>query len=285
MLQPICYHCSSALSIKYHKKSRVNKIYSIYDCHKCNLWQIYPLPDGQELNKLYQDEYFTQRTERGYNNYHSLIVKKSILSTLKKNLKGLSFYAWENTLEVGEKKTLDIGCAAGHCTEFFSKRGWDALGIDIAESMIDEGLKQAISLQKVDFLDMNIADQTYGLITLWATIEHLPNIDLILQKISRVLTPNGKLYLSTCHIGLWAKRYGIGWRYLNVPEHLWYFSRHALKIWLRKYHLNLEHSFTYGSGYTTLEYGSQIYKTKKRLADWSAKYFHTGDMIVGSFSK
>lgn len=64
----------------------------------------------------------------------------------------------------------------------------------------------------------------FDLITLWASIEHLHKPKETLEKIYTHLKPGGRVILSTCRWGILAKLQGPSWRYLNVPEHLYYYS-------------------------------------------------------------
>jgi hypothetical protein len=97
---------------------------------------------------------------------------------------------------------------------------------------------------------------------------------------AELLAPDGKIYLSTCNTGYFARRYGNSWRYLNVPEHVFYFNRQSLAQLANKCGLKITRAFSYGSGYTTIEDSSWWYRLKKRIADRLARYALSGDMIV-----
>ena len=279
----LCYSNNSSFKFKYSKKSSNGSSYSVYECIVCNQLQIFPIPSQQELNLLYQGSYFSQRTDRGYHDYNSLTVKSSIVSTFEKNLKQLDFFNWEKNLI--SKKSLDVGCAGGHFVEYLHNRGWESFGIDVSTTMIEYAKTQNLKVIEGDFLQVSYEPNSFDLITFWATIEHLREPSLFLNKINSLIKPNGMIYISTCHLGFWAKIRGIDWRYLNVPEHIWYFSKHSLKQWGKNSNLVLIDSFTYGSGFTMKEKASWLYKIIKRIADFSAKKNQLGDMIVCKFRK
>lgn len=238
-----------------------------------------PLPSPAELTELYQNEYFKERSDRGYADYTSEKIYRSVVSTLAKNLADLDFPAWEKSLPA-EKRLLEVGCAAGHAVAYFQNRGWQVLGMDIAHEMIEAGLKAGRNLIEADFLGFDFKGQKFNLITHWATLEHLPQAEDFLRKMASLLAPGGKIYLSTCNTGYFARRYGTAWRYLNVPEHVFYFNRKSLSYLAEKCGLKITRAFSYGSGYTTKENAGLLYRIAKKISDRLARFFLSGDMIV-----
>ncbi len=282
---PDCILCDRKLKLKYLKKNN-NREYLIYACAICRFWQLSPIPSMKDLSVLYQNNYFKTRTDRGYDDYLSDKVSASIKQTFKKNLKQLNFYDWEQQDETKIKKSvLDVGCAAGYFVEYLQDRGWRSEGIDIAPKMVAAGQKKGLNIKKGDFLKTPYPKESYDLITLWASLEHLPNPEDFIRKFYNLLKPGGHVYISTCHIGFWAKIYRKNWRFLNVPEHIWFFSHKSIKKYFERYSFRLNTAFTYGSGLTSQNKISFMYKIIKKIADFVAKYFFLGDMIVCDFIK
>lgn len=246
-------------------------------CNDCDCWQLSPLPSDEYLNSLYQDNYFKQRTKRGYANYLSRQVRDSIRSTFKKNLSDLGFFEFSNDLT--ERKALEVGCAAGFFVEYLQDLGWSSKGIDIAAEMVDSGKAKGLDLYCDNYLEKKF-DEKFQLISFWATLEHLSNPLAFLQKMSNDLADNGVIYISTCHLGFFAKIYGNKWRYLNVPEHLFYFSLKSLEKLAAKARLKITRKFTYGSGLTARPELGWPYGLVKTAGDMAAKLSGQGDMIV-----
>ena len=261
-------------------KSGINGVdYAIHRCADCTVWQIEPMPTGEELGRLYQSEYFHKRSDRGYADYTSEKIYRSVTTTLAKNLEDLHFFDWEKTLPK-LPKLLEVGCAAGHAVTYFAVRGWQTVGIDVATEMVEAGRAVGRNLICADFLKHDFGSVRFDLITHWATLEHLPEAESFLRRMRALLAPGGKIYLSTCNTGYFARRYGTSWRYLNVPEHVFYFNLKSLSQLAQKCDLQLAHAFTYGSGFTTREGAGWFYRLSKSIADRAAKYFLSGDMIV-----
>lgn len=271
----------------FTKESPLGESFSIVECNSCGLVQVNPQPNFLDVKKYYDDSYFTQRTERGYDNYYSDKLRAEISRVFQLNLKDLNFFFWEKEriselTKEAKLSSLDIGCAAGYFVAYQKDRGYDAYGIEIADGPVRfarETLKLNIFQENFLDWDQNFQNQ-FDVITLWATIEHLHSPKETLKKIKSHLKPGGVLILSTCRYGLLAKLSGLSWRYLNVPEHLYYYSYKGLKNLLLSLGYHKPVSFTYGSGMTTRPGAGFFFKLRKRVMDRLVKWFQLGDMMV-----
>jgi 2-polyprenyl-3-methyl-5-hydroxy-6-metoxy-1,4-benzoquinol methylase len=282
-----CNTCgSNTFSEILKKESSKSEIFTVVKCDNCNLVQVNPQPTFDEVIKYYSNDYFTKRSDRGYDNYYSDKIKSEIERVFKLNLEDLDFFSWESNLSE-TKSTIDIGCAAGYFVNFMKNRGWTAHGIEIAEGPATFGKENlGLNIFQEDFLnwDTNISNK-FDLITLWASIEHLHQPKETLEKIYKHLKPNGRMILSTCRYGLQAKIKGINWRYLNVPEHLYYYSLNNIiqlssSIGFKK----IKH-ITYGSGMTNKKDANLLFKISKKFLDKLVKWTDQGDMMAVHFTK
>lgn len=279
MENPDCILCRSGdKKILFSKTSDKGEHFTLVKCRHCGLRFIAPRPTEEGMKARYQSTYFTQRTDRGYNNYFSEATMKEITRVLELNLRDLRFFEFENTLP-GERRCLDIGCAAGYSVFFMRNRGWDSYGIDIAAECIRFGKTNlGLKLIEGDYLATEFP-APFHCITLWATIEHLHLPDRVLKKVHRDLAPQGRLFLSTCRAGGFMYLHGRKWRYYNFPEHLYFFSYRQLKRILQQTGFTVQaHSF-YGSG--TGRPGTAL----RTLADRAAKKLHLGDMMIVAAEK
>ncbi|PJZ25410.1 hypothetical protein CH352_14850 [Leptospira hartskeerlii] len=280
-----CNTCSnSEFTPLFSKASPKGEIFQIVECKKCKLVQVNPQPSLEEVSKYYEDSYFTQRTDRGYDNYYSEETKKEIARVFNLNLKDLGFFDWERMLG-SERSALDVGCAAGYFLDYLKNRNWKTKGLDIASGPV-RFAKETLGLdvEQKDFLTWDLdGKEKFDLITLWASIEHLHHPKETLQKILRHLKPGGRMILSTCRYGVLAKYLGPKWRYLNVPEHLYYYSLPGIiSLGNELGYIPLGH-ISYGSGLTAKKGSGIFYKTSKKFADWAVKKFDQGDMMAVCF--
>ena len=260
---------------RFDKKGPHEEFFTLVRCRTCGLEYLNPRPLPEEMGRYYGEEYFTTRTERGYDNYFSETTKKEVQRVLALNLADLGFFHFEENLPHTRRNSLDIGCASGYCVDYLAARGWDAAGIEISEPCVSVAQQRGLNVTKGDYLSMSYPGG-FSLITMWASIEHMHRPDLFIQKISGDLAPGGMVLFSTCRADRIGFRslYGKDWRYYNFPEHLCFFSSGNLKKLLERNGLEVTACRTYGSGVGS---GGTL---KRRLADRAAKKFYLGDMMI-----
>lgn len=286
----IAIPCNSCGESKFHflfeKKSSKKEIFKIVKCKVCGLVQVNPQPSFEEVANYYSNEYFTKRTDRGYDNYYSDKVRSEIERVFRLNLEDLGFFEWDKTLSI-PKRTIDIGCAAGYFVNYMKSQNWQSEGIEIADDPVRFARDVLqLNITKVDFLNWDTeVKERFQLITLWASIEHLHKPKETLAKIYQHLQPNGRMILSTCRYGLLARLKGIHWRYMNVPEHLYYYSLHGIIRECQKIGFTKISSITYGSGMTAKKNSSWFYRISKKFMDWFVKWTNQGDMMAIQFEK
>tara|TARA_Y100001937_G_scaffold122491_1_gene183504 strand:- start:212818 stop:213726 length:909 start_codon:yes stop_codon:yes gene_type:complete len=282
-----CDLCGGArFQFLFSKSSEGGQEFGIYRCQDCSLVQTLPRPDDEELKKCYGEQYFSRRTERGYDNYMSAAMRKQLQKVWLMNLKDVEFLDFEDQrFRQEERRALDVGCAGGFFVEFLESRGWQAEGIELSESVAAAGIREmGLRIHIQDFLQFQ-PESPYDLITLWASIEHLRSPSEAMKKISSMLKPGGMLILSTCRWGALSKVQGPSWRFLNVPEHLFYFSTNTMEKLARRHGLQAQKRITYGSGFTAFEGMGVGYRLMKSVADRTVKLLGQGDMMVYSFKK
>ncbi len=273
-----CIICGqNDFSAQFSKASAMGDYFTLVKCKKCRLKFLQDVPDETEIAEYYGKEYFTKRTERGYDNYFSGKIKDEIEHVFKLNLADLDFFEFEERLKKSKEKkySLDIGCAAGYFVNYMKKRGWEASGIDISKECIDFAMHSGLDVCRGDYLKTD-SPERFDLITLWSTIEHLHRPDNILKKVYSDLKENGMIYISTCRTdGLnFMKLFGKKWRFFNFPEHIYFFSHDTINRLLKK------------SGFKIIKYktyGSNISKSRtfiRKAADYFAKKLYLGDMMI-----
>jgi ubiquinone/menaquinone biosynthesis C-methylase UbiE len=94
-------------------------------------------------------------------------------------------------------KILDLGCGAGDHTLFFKEQGFQAIGIDLSESMIQLCKKKGIDAEVMDIENLTFSNNTFD--GIWATTSLLhiekKNITPVIKKMYDILKKEGTLHV------------------------------------------------------------------------------------------
>jgi len=100
-------------------------------------------------------------------------------------------------------RLLDLGCGAGLAAEALARRGYDVLGMDAAEDAIAaaqahaEGQGLPLAYRSGLAEDLAAEGLRFPVITALEVIEHVANPGDFVATLSRLLAPDGLLFLST----------------------------------------------------------------------------------------
>jgi SAM-dependent methyltransferase len=96
----------------------------------------------------------------------------------------------------GEARILDVGCGAGGMLAPLSRYG-QVTGIDMQQELVDFCHERGFpNVRLGDAYDLPAPDGTIDLITLFDTIEHVPDDRRVLRECVRALCPGGTLFIS-----------------------------------------------------------------------------------------
>lgn len=99
-----------------------------------------------------------------------------------------------------EAPILDVGCGFGRDSAILRKMGFETVGIDMSEKLLEKGhaLHPDLSLAKMDVRSLDFTDDTFAAAWCNAVLLHLNDEDLAqaLGEILRVLKPGGVIAVS-----------------------------------------------------------------------------------------
>jgi 2-polyprenyl-3-methyl-5-hydroxy-6-metoxy-1,4-benzoquinol methylase len=108
-------------------------------------------------------------------------------------------------VELKNLTLLDFGCGNGAFLEALKFSGAKLHGTDFAATSVDKAKERSktnpliVEISTCNSLPLKYPDNTFDIITLIETIEHLKNdyLESTLQEIYRLLKPGGKLFVTT----------------------------------------------------------------------------------------
>ncbi len=131
-----------------------------------------------------------------------------------------------------EDKLLELG--AGHCeiARIFRSRGWQVHTADIQESCVAEALALGFSATRLDLNEgLPYPDGAFHFVVMLEVIEHVVRAEFALGEVARVLTPGGRLLLSTPNHAFYKSRIrGLKGRPLGMEgDHVRFFVKSQLE--------------------------------------------------------
>ncbi len=189
-----------------------------------------PQPSVDKLPSYYESEDYISHTDSKRTVFEKMyyLVKQHALND-KINLL-LKFLPKKGNL-------LDIGAGTGDFLFAANASGWKTIGIEPNEQAkklaISKGISFKNSLQDFE-------NQSFDAITMWHVLEHIPNLDLHIQELKRLLKPNGIIIIAVPNFKSFdAKYYKQFWAAYDVPRHLWHFSKYSIQNLFINYKLKL----------------------------------------------
>jgi 2-polyprenyl-3-methyl-5-hydroxy-6-metoxy-1,4-benzoquinol methylase len=158
----------------------------------------------------------------------------------------------------GETRILDIGCGTGLLAKAVRERNPESIitGLDISPYVVLDAEKNLDFFSPVDLdndRDFPDFEQKFDLIILGDVLEHLKRPDILLEKLSRYLHPEGKIIISIPNIAHWSIRLDLLMgRFIYQPtgildnSHLRFFTYQSIRELIEK------------SGYEIIQFNSNI---------------------------
>lgn len=176
-------------------------------------------PEPENLYSYYNSEDYISHTDSA-----NSLVEKLYQYIKKYNLKRK--VSLINKYTDSDKTLLDIGAGTGAFLKSAKQNGWETYGIEPSQKARDLALKKGLELKEnFDLLDK----RRFQVITLWHVLEHLPDLELQIEKITSLLNNDGTLIIAVPNFKSYdAKYYKEYWAAYDVPRHLSHFSQFSI---------------------------------------------------------
>ncbi|MGE8340600.1 MAG: class I SAM-dependent methyltransferase [Flavobacterium sp.] len=240
------------LTVKDHSVSK--EIFDLYYDEDLDMLITSPQPELQNLGKYYESEDYISHTD----NKRSLFEKayhfvKNIALKNKLNL--------INSQQPQKGKLLDIGAGTGDFLLTAKNDGWETIGVEPSDRAKNIAKEKGIYfVEEINTLENHSLD----VITMWHVLEHVPDLELQIQELKRLLKPTGTLIIAVPNYKSFdANHYQTFWAAYDVPIHFWHFSKKSIQLLFERVDMKLEKvlPMKFDSFYVSLL--SEKYKTGK----------------------
>jgi len=228
---PICKNTSAKIKFEIHDRSPLNyQNLSIYSCNFCS-HQFLKNFSAEELRSFYLSDEDTYK----FHSDHSYVERKILLS----NLVCKKLIRFNCT-----GKLLDIGTGNGTFLDVAKKYGYETYGVEPSKYQT-----LRIAQHKIyndNFENIHFGNIIFDIIVNQEFIEHVVDLDIMMQKVSNITKKDSIIYISTGNVkSLYASILRSKWKYYEAL-HVNYFSPMSLQLLLRKYNWEI---LDFGSGF------------------------------------
>lgn len=250
--------------------------YALFHCDSCGLYQTDLKKEYESFVKaFYGKGYFTGDPTRGA--YTSYRKDKPYIT------KNMHRFLAEVKKHKPAGKLLDAGCAYGYFIELALANGYDAYGFDPSHHAVGEARKIVGSdrVKEGTIGGVRYNGELFDVITLFDVFEHLSDPKKDMQKLMKLLAPDGILVIATGDTdSIMAKTLKRRWTFFNPPQHLFFFNQKNLTRFLRDIHMKPVHWFRIGK-WLSLEYVFHLAETGAESG--LGKFLHRflGPTLVG----
>jgi SAM-dependent methyltransferase len=227
-----CRICDNELLGSFEVKEMMfgfRDVFLYSECGTCGCLQISSYPVN--MDKYYPSDYYSFSQDLAG-------IKTGLSTRLFLNLKHLARLAyfllnprynanWPVRLRLfPNNMVLDIGCGNGARIGSWFNEGLNHLsGID---KYIKDGhtFSNQFKIMKGDFHDLN---ETYHLVMMHHTLEHLPGQTGVFMKVNQLLKKKG-VFLVRIPVKSWAwNTYGVNWIQLDAPRHFYIHTEKSIQ--------------------------------------------------------
>ena len=107
----------------------------------------------------------------------------------------------------GRNRLLDVGCGAGHFLALARERGWDVMGVEIAEAGAEAARAAGLPVLVASLPSAALPESSFDLVTFWNLLDCVPDPLEQVRAAKRVLAPAGRFFVRVNNLTLHSALY------------------------------------------------------------------------------
>lgn len=210
-----------------------------------NITEFYPIRSGRLVRCNTCDLYFASpRYTKILNSFVENSTSDTLIKAKDLNLIGrIREFNWIlnkiHKLKSPNGKLLDIGCYEGLFLYEARKFGWECFGVEphiggakYAREKLKLDVRQC-TLNKAGFEDSN-----FDIITMNATLEHVPNPSEIIGNLRHLVQDDGFILINVPVIPFYMNLIKTRWR-MFIPGHMYFFNDSSMETLMKKHEFEI----------------------------------------------
>ena len=131
---------------------------------------------------------------------------------------------------------LDVGCSLGTSLLAARNRGWEAVGVELSEPVVEFARdKFGVDIRDQRLEDCGFEPGSFDLIWMHHTLEHLDEPDVVLRLCRELLRDGGVMFQALPNHGsLKSRIFGSRWSYGVTNEHVSLFAKRTLELLVQR---------------------------------------------------
>ncbi len=210
----------------------IQKPFWVEKCTTCGMGRTLPIRTIKSQEQKHFELYSKENYINNYLENYAPYLKNSFIRGLQR----LKKYAPAGTT------LLDVGCGFGYFLNLARDAGYLVEGIEVSKTLTLEAKSRFdINIESGSILEIN-PNRAFNILTAWDMLEHVIDINQMLNKFKECLTPDGLLLLRVPDFSFMQNHLPIDFLAsytknvfpLSINQHYHHFSRQSLEIFLSK---------------------------------------------------